>query len=323
MNCKTYRRYGVELEFNTPSGKIHPKLPKNQAPEGAVEVANIINKAIDEKVIVSGWAPTNNNSNWVVKSDSSCGIEVCTTILKGWTGLSSLLRAQEALTKAAVVKSDRRCSLHVHVNISDMTQTELVNVLASYIKFEAIFMDSVPERRKNSRYCSPIGAELSVEASTSGILHALQENKYFSINCYQYFKAKKFTVEFRIGENDLCLDPYSTKCWIRLLLRFVDLSKNRTYVPKYTGISSSGLAWQDLSDFMSFMQFDKVDISPGLEQVKHWFLKRVANNCITTTNGIWSPKARMDTINYINENYPKIGELTLSQEDIFDEKFII
>lgn len=323
MNCKTFRRCGVELEFNTLSGNIHPKLPKNQAPEGATEVAHVINKAIDDKVVVSGWAPTNNNLTWVVKSDSSCGIEVCTTILKGWTGLNSLLKAQQALAKAKIVKADQRCSLHVHVNVADLTQQEFINVMAAYIKYEPIFMDSVPARRKNSRYCSPIGVELALESTGTQIIHTLQENKYFSINCYQYYKAKKYTIEFRIGENDLCLDPFSTKCWVRLLLKFVDLAKDRVYLSKFTGNPETGLAWLDIDHFMEFMEFNKEDISPGWLQVKNWFLHRVSKNCRSFMNGIWSNKARAETINYIDKNYPKISEMVFNEEDIFDEKFII
>ncbi len=314
------RRFGVELEYNTLSGVI--KTGKSDPPDGAGFVADLINKAVKEHVKISGHAATNNNAHWVVKSDSSCGIEVCTPIFKGWSGLESLLLGQLAIVKSGKIKADTRCSFHVHVNISDLTQEQMAVILAHYIKFEAIFMDSVPTRRKINRYCSPLFYEMDINSSLDNIIYKLKDNKYYSVNCYQYFKSKKPTIEFRIGENDLCLEPYSAKCWVRLLLHFIEIAKDKHYSPKWNGSKWSGLALLDLEDFVEFMGFNQ-NISPGLNQVKNWFLKRISKNIKNDNYGFFNINHRTNTVNYLARMCPEINDLEMKEEEIFDSKFII
>lgn len=305
IEFNNYRRFGVEIELNTFDGEIK-KLDRNkgQIPFGSDFIALIIKKTTKQSVEIQGWDHNFNNDYWIVKPDSSCGIEVCTPVLKGNSGLYYLVSVVEAFKKHKIL-SDKRCSLHVHVNISDLTKQQLASVIAWYIKCEHVFMDSVPASRKISRYCQMIGMTDLVDTgfliNCDNILSTVSCAKYYSLNAYHFMKGggfnkhndRKKTIEFRIGENAMCLDGFAVKNWVRLLLHFVEVTKSMPLPKKYSkGDHWTGLLWLDPSDVFKILQFDK-PCSDGLLQVKKWFAKRIFENGFNTgLEGVWSNNGR-------------------------------
>jgi hypothetical protein len=301
-----YRRFGVEIELNTFDGEIR-KLDrsKGEIPFGSDHIALIIKKTIRQSVEIQGWDHNFNNDYWIVKPDSSCGIEVCTPVLKGNYGLYNLTRVIEAFKKHKI-SSDQRCSLHVHVNISDLNKEQLASVIAWYIKCENVFMDSVPSIRKVNRYCQMIGLNESLNTDFSmncdDIIKTVSHIKYHSLNAYHFMKGggfdehnnRKKTIEFRIGENAMCLDGFAVKNWIRLLLHFVETTKSMPLPKRYSeGDPYTGLLWLDPSHVFKILNFDK-PCSNGMLQVKNWFIKRIFENGFNTNLlGIWSNDARL------------------------------
>src|SRR5690606_32495674 len=134
-------------------------LSKGELPEGIDYVAQKLLATLDneEDVEIRKWQLTHNNEAWVVKPDSSCGMEVCSPPAKGWRGLKELLKAVSAISEDKNILVDNRCSLHVHIEVADLTQDQLCSFLAHYIKSEMVFLDSVPPDRKRNRYCQCIG----------------------------------------------------------------------------------------------------------------------------------------------------------------------
>lgn len=305
LDCQFFRRFGVEIELNTLNGivKVLDKK-KKEIPNGADHIAHMVNMAVGENVEIQPHGYNSNNSMWVVKPDSSCGIEVCTPVLKGWSGLKRLISVIEAFNDANV-SADNRCSFHVHVNIKDLNMIQLASVISWYIKCEHVFMDSVPSRRKNSRYCQSIGMtdlfydSFSIEPDM--ILRRVSNVKYYSLNAYHFLRGggfsdqndRKKTIEFRIGENDLCLDAFAAKNWVRLLLHFVEVTKDRGLPNQYSkGDPWSGLLWLEPQDVFKVLKFDQ-PCSDGLNQVKMWFIDRILKNGYDTgLHGIWSNEGR-------------------------------
>lgn len=305
LNCQTYRRFGVEIEVNTSDGVVRrPDPSRRETPLGSDHVACIVSRAAKQKTKVTAWDHVHNNTAWIVKPDSSCGIEINSPVLKGWYGLEKLLRVIDGL-KQGGIKADERCSLHVHVNIADLNKTQLASVIAHYIKCEHVFFDSVPPHRKNNRYCQLIGMtdlfEHNFSMDAGELIGRISQTKYCSLNAYHFMKGggfssdnvRKRTLEFRIMEGAACLDSWATKNWIRLILHFVDITKNRP-IPQYyrDGDQWSSLLWLNPRDVFSLLKFDG-ELSEGLRQVKNWFLDRlVANGYHTGLPGVWSDVGR-------------------------------
>ena len=338
-DCENCRRFGVEIELNTFDGIIKKiDREKGEIPNGADSVALLIKKTTNQSVEIQGWDYNFNNENWIVKPDSSCGIEVCTPVLRGWGGLKNLIKVVE-IFRQKNISADNRCSLHVHVNIGDLTPVQLASVIAWYIKCEHVFMDSVPCHRKMNRYCQMIGMTdlFSVETSIDPefLINSLSNVKYYSLNTYHFIKGggfsefnnRKRTIEFRIGENSMCLDGEAVKNWIRLILYFVEICKNSPLPKNYEkGNPWTGLLWLDPSEVFKFLKFEE-PCSEGLQQVKNWFFNRILKNgCETDLPGIWSNKgrffARKDFLNFIDKIKQNINTNESREIILYSKKYI-
>lgn len=340
LDCQFLRRFGVELELNTTDGMVK-KLneEEKEIPEGSNFVAALISRVLKSSVGLHGWHATHNNDEWIVKPDSSCGIEVCTPILKGWRGLKALLEVIKALNESKVT-SDRRCSMHVHVNIGDLNMKQLASVIAYYIKCEHIFFDSLPYYRKNNRYCQFLGvSELfwdTFPMEPDEIINRVSGFKYYSLNGYHFVKgggfgfsnSRKQTIEFRMAENEACLNPFFTKNWVRLLLHFVEVTKNLPLPCKYKkGDPWSGLLWLNPRDVFKVLRFDE-PLSDGLRQVKEWFIGRILMNGYDNDGLvplIWSNKgravARAEFLDMIKDYV--VAENSIIPDDVlFGRKYI-
>ena len=285
LECNYLRRFGAEIEVN--SFDLCSRPPDRKAmPEGTAQVANIVQKASQNVVNIHKWAYDHNNQTWIIKPDSSCGIEICTPVLKGWRGLMQVCRVVDALSKARV-PTDDRCSFHVHVDVSDLKDVDIATIINWWIKCEPVFMDSVPASRKRNQYCQMLGQHEAFDRLEDGfiqpetLIRLLGHTKYFTINTYHYYHQKRKSLEFRIMDSECCITPWDAKNWIRLVLHFVEralkVGMPSAYFP---GDRWSGYCWLDPIDVFQFLGFEgDFSLSPGLQQVKAWFLDRLYLNC--------------------------------------------
>lgn len=334
LDCEIYRRFGVELEVNTLNGVVR-RPDSGEIPLGSDLVAQIVSKASGKRVDIQGWDHIHNNKNWIVKPDNSCGIEINTPILKGWRGLEALLKVVDALGKSNI-KADQRCSLHIHVNIADLSLRQVAAVVAYYIKCEPIFFDSVPAHRKNNRYCQPLGmTDLFSHdfcMDPEDLISRISGVKYYSLNAYHFMRGggfsadnpRKKTLEFRIIENIACIDPLTTKNWIRLILHFVEMTKDKPLPSRYrAGDQWSSLLWLNPRDVFSLLKFDG-ELSDGLTQVKNWFIQRLLDNGYNSgLPGVWSNEGRMSAREELSAMVPPKSYDETSDELVFGEKYIL
>ena len=293
------RRFGVEIELNTTSGIVRD-LGDGESPEGAHDVARIAYRATRRPVEIHSWHHTHNNESWIVKPDRSCGIEICSPVLKGWVGLESVMRVVEGLA-AADWPADERCSFHVHVGVDDMSTPEMGGVVGCYIKCEPTFMEAMPRSRRANRYCQCIGTSDLIDhalmPSASTLIHRVSTTKYHSLNAYHMRKERRRTVEFRVGDNSMCLDPYAVKNWLRFLLHFVDVAKELGMPPRHRyGNKWTGLAWLEPIDVLKMLRLDG-DLSPGMRQVRDWFVGRLLEGAPDESSPhVWASGARSHTL---------------------------
>lgn len=314
--CDLSRRFGVEIELNTTTGIIKSK---EYVPDGGEEVARLIRRVVTEPVELHGWHYTNNNNCWVIKPDGSCGIEVCSPILKGAVDLAKLVKIVQHFRDDPRIQSDRRCSFHVHVNVEDLSNYQIASVLASWIKCEGVLYDSLPGYRKCSRHAQLIGMSNLVDHVDTPVVERLIEilsyTKYHSASTYHLRKGRRRSIEFRIAENSFCTNPLAVKNWIRFLLHFIACTKDRKLPKRYRPNDPwSGLVWLDLLRVWVLLGFNSKQLSPGLNQVRHWFLQRLLQNTCQTSLGIWEEGMRDHTWQQLQKLVSKVSRQTEANE---------
>lgn len=282
LSCSSERRFGIEIEINAFDGKNRPDDGKRVA--GIDQVCDLVGKHTEEGAEVRGYEHTNGNSTWIIKPDSSCGMEICTPILKGWKGVNKVCTVVEALRKDSRIVADSRCSVHLHTDISDLSKEQLAKVIMWWLKIEPIMMDAMPPERKRNRYCQFLGLTPLFQHdeifSHDDIIKKIGNVKYYTLNTNQYIKNGRKSIEFRIIEGAGARDPYLVKNWTRLILHFMDIALAHPFPVKYEeGNPWSSICWLDTEDTMRFLGFSdnpkKYNLSKGLEQARDWFLARL------------------------------------------------
>ncbi len=283
LSFTSNRRFGGEFEVNAFDGKSRPE--GRDQPAGIQVIAMMVHSAVPEdQVDLRGYEHTDNNTAFVVKPDSSCGVEVCTPILKGERGLTRAVRVADVFRKEDKIKVDERCSFHTHIEIADLDENQLGTVAGWWFKVEQVFMDSVPVNRKQNRYCVPLTRRQFLQHDTKinpkDLIRKIGQVKYLAQNSNQYVKNNRKTLEYRIGEGEACKDPFFVKCWIRLLIHFVERTKNLPFPTTYEANNPmSSFLILDPKDVFSVLGFDeKYELSPGLRQVRNWFIARIQKN---------------------------------------------
>lgn len=336
LNLNYLRRFGVEIEVNSFDMRNRAiGYEDGKLPEGIHYVGNLVRKITEERVLIHKWGNDHHNDVWIVKPDGSCGMEVCTPVLKGWNGVVRTCKVIHGFSKDPKITSDTRCSFHVHVDVSDLTDSQLNSVISWWIKSEPVFMDSVPSRRKKNQYCQLLGEMDIFEDVEDGLYSAealfkrIGHCKYYTLNTFHYQNKKRKTIEFRIMDNDCCLDAWSAKNWIRLVLHFVERAVSKGVPANYeVGDKWSGYCWLDPYDVFDFLGFmpGQYELSPGLQQVRSWFISKLNQHAKNTgLRGVMSDKGRRIAQGQIEQLYVDLSpqEMAVSDDEIYSENFRI
>jgi hypothetical protein len=203
----------------------------------------------------------------------------------------------------------------------------------NWIKCEPVFLDSVPTRRKRNRYCQCIGLseefKYNEDYSLNDLIKKLGVSKYYTLNTYHMLAASRPTIEFRIAENNACVDSFLVKNWVRLLLHFVDQCASQPMPGPYkAGDSLSGLLWLDPRQVMELLKFTGGHkLSKGIEQTRNWFLARLHSNVISPLPSVFSlegrKRARFEIEEIIKELDLELGNMSqyLSPADRHSELY--
>lgn len=296
------RRFGIELEVNSFDGESRP--PKNQRPAGIEHVSLVVGSAVpDVGSEIRGYEHTDGTSSqWIIKPDSSCGMEIVSPPLKGWNGLKKCLNVVDAIAADPKIQVDRRCSVHVHVEVADLNEAQLASIVAWWIKCEPVFLDAMPLDRKRNRYCQFIGANNMFQHDTNysnrDLIIKTGDLKYYSMNTRNWVANTRKTVEFRPIEGAGVKDPYLIKNWVRLLIHFLErVSQMQRPQPYYEPKNDqdrcnitpwTSLCWLDPEHVLTLLGFNNIPcsipdqslpkeytLSNGMQQTRNWFLARL------------------------------------------------
>lgn len=294
-----YRRYGSEIEVNAFDGLSAPTQEGAQ-PEGIQHVAQIVATATKSRCEIYTWLTgqraTDFNQVWMVKPDGSCGMEVCSPVSKGLYGINQGANVIAAFRDSRVVHADTRCSLHVHVDVSELPTDSVAAILAHWVKCEYVMLLAMPDHRKKNRYCQPIGMSDLLQAdsnlSPEAVINWLGMYKYYTANAFHYKNGKRPTLEFRIADEEACKNPVYYRNWHKLILHFVEMAVLKGMPKPYKkGDPSTGYLWLTPHDVLSFLNFeDEVDLCDELKETRNWFVSRIMKYSHSTLGGIWDDK---------------------------------
>ena len=95
-------------------------------------------------------------------------------------------------------------------------------------------------------------------------------------------------------ENECCTNPYMLKNWVRLLIHFVEMAIRKGLPKPYQeGDVWSGWCWLDPFEVFDLLGFSGTyDLSPGMKQIKSWFLHRLLANGQVDIAGAFGKEAR-------------------------------
>lgn len=169
---------------------------------------------------------------WYVKKDGSLrnnGLEFVSNPIRGSNLIFAVLELENFLkTKAPQHKFSDRTSIHVHLNVRNLTEEELYKLILLYVITEPLFyrfVELYSVDRKNNVFCVPVqqfllsffGAFSEVSGNFSEKILAFSEGwqKYSGLNLLPVHSFG--TVEFRqLGGT---IDPRVILSWVSLIQR--------------------------------------------------------------------------------------------------------
>lgn len=263
-------KFGVEIEINSFDNRdfVSNPLKRGEIPNGINEVFDLIYK-LDLKVEIQNWGYNHNNSQWICKPDASCGIEICSPVFE-FDKLEIIHPVLSALSKDERIKTDDKCSLHVHADVSfvedNYNSNTLCSILSWWIKCEHVFIDFATKERKTNQFCRFIGKtdlfDHEEDVCPFRVVSKLS-NKYLTLNTFHLFHKRRKTIEFRLAEGTT--DFNFVKNWISIIDKFLNSAINSSPPENYL--------WLDPDQVFDFLNFND-----SQKELQIWFLKRLISN---------------------------------------------
>jgi predicted DNA-binding WGR domain protein len=207
------RRFGVEVETHS---NLSPQDIAGKMRERGLKV----NLRENEYFHSDG-------KNWDVKRDGSCGLEFASPILSGEAGIFDAKLVVEKIREVCPNAVNSKCGLHVTIDVSDHSHTDLKRLAIAYLKAQDYFYAQCNESRQHNQYCArnPTNRlqDMIDSSSVERVLDACggwreHSQRYHGLNWTRVFSRK--VVEFRMMESTVAMRKVGA--WIRTCVGFVD-----------------------------------------------------------------------------------------------------
>lgn len=254
--------FGIEYEFT--------RLVSQQTLAAAVRHA--LPELPDRLVEIRDWEHNQDNEQWMVKRDGSCGWEVITPRMtclpEDWDQASRVL---DACREAGAQVSDR-CGTHIHFGDQGFNEDRMARVLAQWIRMEGMIFWTLPRKRRANQFCLSLSRAADLRPGrqyrAQDLLSFAQGNRYRALNLCPWFEGKH-RFEFRVIE--ATLSSKDVWNWSAFLLYFIHRAKS-TEIPET-------LAWYDLEEALRWLGWyhpeDQQEFSEELAGVRDWWLRRL------------------------------------------------
>jgi hypothetical protein len=227
------RRAGLEMETTTTGGSGGSRVTLNQL-AAACELGLASVPDNRERVVNRGGWGHSDGSSWEVKTDASCGFEICTPAFRlneqgQYPQLREILREIKLSPNPGVNNS---CGLHVHVEANDMDWQAVQRLLRLWVRYEPFFFELIPRRRSANTFCPPlrggrgrwdstpdssVAAAMVARTSATFRQYVSNRGRYSSLNLHPWWRSQR--VEFRLHSGSL--DYHKIRAWTMLMVSLV------------------------------------------------------------------------------------------------------
>lgn len=210
------RAFGIEIECYAPT--------QGDATVATADLLTVAGINIRAQYSHHGFS----RRQWTAKHDGSLstsrgGVEVVSPPLKDARGREEVKKVADTLL-AAGYTVDRSCGIHVHVDCTDLNESERAAVAWRFAEFQDPIYRNVPAHRLTSNYTAPVRPMekndlwRAVAAGTSNGAANAMHSRYKGINTQSL--RDKHTIELRLHEG--CLDSDRLTKWIQFCVFFVN-----------------------------------------------------------------------------------------------------
>lgn len=197
------------------------------------ELFNLKTKAEYELLKLNDSKPP---SPFIIGRDSSIypsdrAREIRTVIFSGNKGVDLIKKLCEILKNNCSV--NRTCGLHVHVDATDLSDKEFINLLSFVGIFDPVYFSLTHPYRISHHYCRQIRSDFNSDSlkksySPNQALNILGNSKYRGFNASPFFSYG--SVEFRYHEG--CTDYKEVYNWLILCLKTVEIGSRQFWNKK-------------------------------------------------------------------------------------------
>lgn len=222
------RLFGVELEFNIPSGMSYGDVARAIADAG-VPVNSDYGEYFDPADYSLGW--DFDDGEWRVKGDGSLGshgCEVTSPPIKGQRGHEQVRRVCRALTSLGCTV-DTRCGLHVHHDIrgARTTVAAVKRFVRSWYENQTLIDGLVStSRRGDAYYAHPLQTS---EVRRIEAVDNLEELSGIDIDRYRTVNVTSYPVHgtIEVRQHQGTLDSEKVSSWVQLAQAMLDDAEAR------------------------------------------------------------------------------------------------
>jgi len=167
---------------------------------------------------------------WNVKNDGSLrnnGVEFVTKKIFGKdlaVALNELNEYLAAITVPNSIPSDR-CSVHIHLDVTDLNKNEYARLLIDYAIFENVLFNYCGVHRKENLYCLPFARSDDFKRTLSNILTSVEKDLDFKkhVNGFPKYSALNLKATSTYGSLEFRLhggtyDIMRVKEWINIIM---------------------------------------------------------------------------------------------------------
>jgi len=149
---------------------------------------------------------------WKIETEH-CGLEYVSPLLQGDKGLEAIRQLYRDIEPTF----SYACGLHVHIDVRDLTENQILDLLKEFKRTKDRWFDYVDSERHNNRYCRNDLPEVRNDESLTDYIGKHKSTRYYWLNVKAI--QQHGSIELRLHEATDDIDKVIE--WVAMLVNFV------------------------------------------------------------------------------------------------------